>query len=83
MYKHYSQAGWVAVRKQSRLIQSILFDGSSLVTQDVIVLLIVSVTGVRRQRSFSRFPGFCILPALLRESSGRAATPRVNNSGLD
>lgn len=28
--------------KQFRLIHSILFDGSSLVTQDVIVLLIVS-----------------------------------------
>lgn len=35
--KHYSQAGWVAFRKQFRLIHSVLFDGSSLVTQDVIV----------------------------------------------
>lgn len=25
MYKHYSQAGWVAIRKQFHLIHSILF----------------------------------------------------------
>lgn len=42
MYKHCSQAGWVAVRKQFRLIHGLLFDGSSLVTQDVVIILIVS-----------------------------------------
>lgn len=42
MYKHNSQAGWVAVRKQFRLIHSILLDGRGLVKQDAIALLIVS-----------------------------------------
>lgn len=74
MYKHCSQAGWVAVRKQFRLIHSILFDGSSLVTQDVVVLLIVSDWRAQAE-IFQPFSCFLHL--------GRAATPRVNNSGLD